>query len=522
MALTGIQIFKMTPKKNCKECGCPTCMAFAMKVAQGALEISKCPHMSDEALAELSEATAPPMKTIKVGTGEGEYTLGGETVLFRHEKTFVSKTRYAVAICTDMDDAAVDAKIAELQKKLSGDPENADLYHAQIAALEKELTSKISETNLSYQKLILEIDRQLRQLSDKSATALLAELMELQNKRDIVEAAINSSDYSDKLAALDAGNRQNADDAHAELEAKLAELEKQLEALKAVGELSIDDIIAKIQAGDAANTAEIENLKVVLKLYCDSLKDALGDRIAILEETISALQTALQERMQTLENRLTYSMMTDEELAKLEEEKQAAVNSLANQIAGVQLAVEQARKEGKDTSALEEQLSALTSEYYAAQNDLENIRYVMELRSTSELALHRKWIKELQELVAALQNTVAKQGETIAQQGEAINGLKETVANLEKALRDELANLRDELKEYVDGNVGELNAEIADLLGQVETLRDNVVTLATSSYSGYHSSTTGNGYQYNYSGTNKDEIKDDRDLRTSDTTALDF
>ena len=116
MALTGIQIFKMTPKKNCKECGCPTCMAFAMKVAQGALEISKCPHMSEEALAELSEATAPPMKTIKVGAGDNEYTLGGETVLFRHEKTYVSKTRYAVALCTDMDDAAVDAKLAELQK----------------------------------------------------------------------------------------------------------------------------------------------------------------------------------------------------------------------------------------------------------------------------------------------------------------------------------------------------------------------------------------------------------------------
>ena len=62
-----------------------------MKVAQGALEISKCPHMSEEALAELSEATAPPMKTIKVGTGEGEYTLGGETVLFRHEKTLSAK-----------------------------------------------------------------------------------------------------------------------------------------------------------------------------------------------------------------------------------------------------------------------------------------------------------------------------------------------------------------------------------------------------------------------------------------------
>lgn len=110
MALKGLDIFKLTPKTNCKECGSPTCMAFAMKVAQGAVELSKCPHMSDDALATLSEATAPPMKTIKVGTGDAEYTLGGETVLFRHEKTFVSKPRYAVTVsCCDAD---VDAKLA--------------------------------------------------------------------------------------------------------------------------------------------------------------------------------------------------------------------------------------------------------------------------------------------------------------------------------------------------------------------------------------------------------------------------
>ena len=116
MALSGIQIFKMLPKKNCKECGCPTCMAFSMKVAQGAMKIEQCPHVSSEAMEALSEATAPPMKTIKVGAGENEYSLGGETVLFRHEKTFVSKTRYAVSLCTCMDDAAVDAKLAEIQK----------------------------------------------------------------------------------------------------------------------------------------------------------------------------------------------------------------------------------------------------------------------------------------------------------------------------------------------------------------------------------------------------------------------
>ena len=116
MALNGIQIFKLTPKKNCKECGCPTCMAFSMKVAQGAMKIEQCPHMSEDALASLSEATAPPMKTIKVGAGAEELTLGGETVLFRHEKTFVNKSRYAVELCTCMDDATVEAKLAEIPK----------------------------------------------------------------------------------------------------------------------------------------------------------------------------------------------------------------------------------------------------------------------------------------------------------------------------------------------------------------------------------------------------------------------
>ncbi len=114
MALSGIQIFKLTPKKNCKECGSPTCMAFSMKVAQGAVDISACPHMSDDALAQLSAATAPPMKSVKIGTGDGEFTLGGETVLYRHEKTFVSRTRYAVALCSCMDDATIDAKIAAI------------------------------------------------------------------------------------------------------------------------------------------------------------------------------------------------------------------------------------------------------------------------------------------------------------------------------------------------------------------------------------------------------------------------
>ena len=112
MAVKGLDIFKLSPKTNCKQCGSPTCMAFCMKVAQGAVSIDKCPHMSDAAKALLSEATAPPMKALTVGG----HKLGGETVLFRHEKTFVAPTRYAVPVCTCMDDAAVDAKLADMAK----------------------------------------------------------------------------------------------------------------------------------------------------------------------------------------------------------------------------------------------------------------------------------------------------------------------------------------------------------------------------------------------------------------------
>jgi len=116
MALKGLDIFKLTPKTNCKDCGSPTCMAFAMKVAQGAASISECPHMSAEALAKLSAATEPPMKTIEVGVGECAYKLGGETVMLRHEKTLVNKNLFAVFLTAEMQDDAIDALLAETVK----------------------------------------------------------------------------------------------------------------------------------------------------------------------------------------------------------------------------------------------------------------------------------------------------------------------------------------------------------------------------------------------------------------------
>ena len=69
MALTGIQIFKLLPKTNCKECGVPTCLAFAMNLASGKAELDSCPYVSDEARAKLAEASAPPIRPVAVGKG---------------------------------------------------------------------------------------------------------------------------------------------------------------------------------------------------------------------------------------------------------------------------------------------------------------------------------------------------------------------------------------------------------------------------------------------------------------------
>ncbi len=111
MALTGIQIFKLLPKTNCKECGVPTCLAFAMNLASGKADLDACPYVSDEAREKLAEASAPPIRPVKIGYGARKVSIGGETVLFRHEKTFYGPPGFAGVITTDMADDVIDAKL---------------------------------------------------------------------------------------------------------------------------------------------------------------------------------------------------------------------------------------------------------------------------------------------------------------------------------------------------------------------------------------------------------------------------
>jgi acetyl-CoA decarbonylase/synthase, CODH/ACS complex subunit gamma len=114
MALSGIEIFKLLPKSNCKKCGHPTCLAFAMKLAQRQASIDLCPDVSEESRRVLGDAAAPPVRPMAFGAGEGMIKMGEETVLFRHEKKFVNPCVFAIEVKDTMPEAEANRLVEEV------------------------------------------------------------------------------------------------------------------------------------------------------------------------------------------------------------------------------------------------------------------------------------------------------------------------------------------------------------------------------------------------------------------------
>ena len=114
MALTGLQIYKLLPQTNCKECGYPTCLAFAMKLAQKGAELDACPYVSDEARTALDAASTPPIRLVAVGTGERRFEVGNEVAMFRHEKTFYHQPGLVARLRSD------DGELAALAARVAG------------------------------------------------------------------------------------------------------------------------------------------------------------------------------------------------------------------------------------------------------------------------------------------------------------------------------------------------------------------------------------------------------------------
>lgn len=119
MALTGLQIFKYLPggkkepEANCKKCGFPTCMAFAMKVAKSEVPVDKCEYISEELKTLVQDSRKIQQAEITFGSSENQVKIGGETVMFRHDKTFINKT--CISVNLDSSDPAFETKIDKIK-----------------------------------------------------------------------------------------------------------------------------------------------------------------------------------------------------------------------------------------------------------------------------------------------------------------------------------------------------------------------------------------------------------------------
>jgi acetyl-CoA decarbonylase/synthase complex subunit gamma len=248
MALTGIQIFKLLPKTNCKECGVPTCLAFAMNLASGKAELDSCPYVSAEARAALSEASAPPIRPVAIGKGVRAATTGGETVQYRHEKTFFNPTLLAALVPSDMAEAELKTRLTKW---------NAFQYERVGLNLRPELVA-IKDVNGNVEAFA------------KTAKAI-AETSEfnvvlMTEKPDVMKAGIAAAKF--KRPLMYAATAANL--------AEMGALAKENELPLAVKAGSVADLVALTQ-----KLTEMGLKDLVLDPGCREIKQAHEDMIAI-------------------------------------------------------------------------------------------------------------------------------------------------------------------------------------------------------------------------------------------------
>lgn len=178
MGLTGLEIYKQLPKKNCGECGPPTCLAFAMSLAAGKASLESCPYVSDDAKENLDAASAPPIKLIKAGMGDAQIELGDETELFRHDKTFYHPTGVGFLVSDSLSADELNAKVEEINSLeyervgldyrvdfvvVKNDSGNADTFKAAVEAV----NAKTKQAVILYSEDAAAIEKGLEVVGDK-------------------------------------------------------------------------------------------------------------------------------------------------------------------------------------------------------------------------------------------------------------------------------------------------------------------------------------------------------------------
>lgn len=197
MALTGLDIYKQLPKTNCRECGLPTCLAFAMKVAAGQAGLDDCPKLSDEARAALGEASAPPQRLVKIGPDSNRIEIGQETVMFRHDEKFHHPPAVALKVSDTADESAIRQACADFKKLLF--PRVGETLHPDMIALVNESGS--AEQMLKAAKLIHnELGVGMVLMSDKPDSLLAVASGRLSGTRPVLYCTGGAS--PDQLAEL--------------------------------------------------------------------------------------------------------------------------------------------------------------------------------------------------------------------------------------------------------------------------------------------------------------------------------
>jgi acetyl-CoA decarbonylase/synthase complex subunit gamma len=248
MPLTGIEIFKLLPKTNCAQCGVPTCLAFAMSLAVGKAELSKCPHVSEEAKGKLSEASAPPILPVTIGVGDQALKIGGETVMFRHEKRFENPPGLAIIISDKMADAEVDAR---LQRFKTLEYERVGLtLRASLIAIKAESGDA----------------SKFEALANKVKTNSNANIILMSDKADILAAGLKAC--ADRKPLLYAATKDNLD--------SVAKLAKDSGCPVAVKASSVEELAGLTEKLVAAG---IKN--IVIDSGARTVRKALEDQIII-------------------------------------------------------------------------------------------------------------------------------------------------------------------------------------------------------------------------------------------------
>ncbi|MBN1176481.1 MAG: acetyl-CoA decarbonylase/synthase complex subunit gamma [Dehalococcoidales bacterium] len=248
MALTGIEIFKLLPKTNCGDCGVPTCLAFAMNLAAGKAELSACPHVSEEAKAQLSEASAPPILPVTIGVGDKALKVGGETVMFRHEKRFENPAGIAILITDTMADGEVDARLKK-SKEL--------IYERVGLSLETNLVALKAESGDA---------AKFAALVNKVKGASDASIILISDKPDVLAEGVKAC--ADRKPLIYAATPDNADAV-----AALAKDNGCAVAAKAPGMEALAELTEKLAAAGLKN--------IVIDSESRDVKQALEDQIVI-------------------------------------------------------------------------------------------------------------------------------------------------------------------------------------------------------------------------------------------------